>query len=135
MKNYVKVVEAVQFLGDIKVLKGILNKQDVIQDENGIYIYKQSGFSEAGYWRLKEGDYVIKENGNITVYKKERFEADFDEVLIEDELIVHSTGIIPDVEKVQVMDLKNTKDVKEIKVKEFIEVKSDKKSVNKDKKE
>lgn len=110
MKNYVKIVQAVQYLGDVKVLKDILNKKDVIQDENGIYLYKTPGKSEGGYWNLKETDYVTVENGQIFVYKKEKFEADFDEVFIEDVVEV--------------------KDVKEIKVKEFVEVKTEKKTAS-----
>lgn len=105
MKNYAKVVQAVQFLGDIKVLKDILDKKDVILDkDNAVYLYKESGFVEAGYWKLKENDFVIKEGNTISVYKEAKFLSEYDEVLVEDVV----------------------KDVKEIKVKEFIEVKSEK---------
>lgn len=112
MKNYVKIVQAVQYLGDIKVLKDLISKKDVIQDENGVYLYMTPGKSEGGYWNLKETDYVTVENGSIFVYKKEKFEADFDEVEMEDILAAE--------------------DVKEIKVKEFVELKAEKKVPVKD---
>ena len=97
MKNYIKVVEAVQYLGDIEALKEILEKKDVTTDADGnVYLVK-----EGGYWRLKENDYIVKENGIITVYKKERFEADFDEVITTDNNLFEATEI--EVEEAEVV--------------------------------
>jgi hypothetical protein len=85
MKNYVKIVQAVQYLGDINVLKGLVAKKDVLQEEGNVYLAKFPGSSDKGYWKLKDTDYVAVENGENFVYKKERFEKDFDEVIVEDQ--------------------------------------------------
>jgi hypothetical protein len=78
-------VQAVQYLGDINVLKGLVAKKDLLQEEGNVYLAKFPGSSEKGYWRLKETDYVTVENGENFVYKKEKFEKDFDEVIVKDE--------------------------------------------------
>jgi hypothetical protein len=108
MKNYVKVVEAVQYLGDIEVLKEILEKKDVTTDADGnVYLVK-----EAGYWRLKETNYVVKENGAITVYKKEKFEADFDEVITTENTLFEATGMVPEVNNIEVVETEVVKPAK-----------------------
>lgn len=101
MKSYVKVVEAVQYLGDVKVLKEVLKKGDVvIESDTEVYVSKQEGSTGAGYWRLKEGNYVTKENGTITVYSEKRFLEDFDEVTVEDIEVIAPEVIAPVLKKV-----------------------------------
>jgi hypothetical protein len=112
MKNYVKVVQAVQYLGDVNALKEILSKKDVVLDsQKNVYLLKESGFVEAGYWRLVETDYVVKENGTITVYKKDKFEADFDEVITTDNNLFEATGMVTEIEVKEVEVVKPAKKV------------------------
>jgi hypothetical protein len=77
-------VQAVQYLGDINVLKGLVAKGRITSRRGNVYLAKFPGSSEKVYW-LKETDYVTVENGENFVYKKEKFEKDFDEVIVKDE--------------------------------------------------
>jgi hypothetical protein len=76
-------VQAVQYLGDINVLR-FSSKKGFTSRRGNVYLAKFPGSSER-VLEIKETDYVTVENGENFVYKKEKFEKDFDEVIVKDE--------------------------------------------------
>jgi len=80
MKNYVKVIQAEQFNGDVASLKEFVGAENEIieTDEKLILITKTDK------WNVVPTDYVVKGYSGLLVFKQERFEKEFDEVVIED---------------------------------------------------
>lgn len=80
MKNYVKVVEAEQFNGDVASLREFVGAENEIieTDEKLILITKTDK------WNIVPSDYVVKGYSGLLVFKQERFEKEFDEVVVED---------------------------------------------------
>lgn len=87
MKQYVKVIEAEQFNGDIESLAefvGVDNKV-IIEDDTVILI------TEKDRWRVAITDYVAKGYYGLLVFKADRFLKEFQEILVDEADILEHT--------------------------------------------
>lgn len=80
MKNYVKVIEAEQFNGDVASLKEFVGAENEIIEADGKIIL----VTKTDKWNVVPTDYVAKGYYGLLVFKQERFEKEFDEVVVED---------------------------------------------------
>ncbi|ALN97114.1 hypothetical protein BOX09_gp02 [Flavobacterium phage Fpv1] len=80
MKSYVKVIEAEQFNGDVASLKEFVGAENEIIETDGKIIL----VTKTDKWNVVPTDYVAKGYYGLLVFKQERFEKEFDEVVVED---------------------------------------------------
>ena len=76
MKNYVKIIQAEQFNGDLKSLREFVGNENKIVEEDGKIIL----ITEKEQWYITLTDYVAKDYYGLLVFKQARFEKEFNEV-------------------------------------------------------
>jgi|694.fasta_scaffold00217_1 hypothetical protein len=85
MKDYVKLVQAEQYLGDKESLKEFVGAENFFEKEDVIFIPEVIG-EPSMKWKVLPNDYIVKTHKGFDVYKQERFEKEFDEVTIQESL-------------------------------------------------
>lgn len=84
MKQYAKLVEAIQYQGDIGEVQEFIGEGNFITIEGPSETDSVVINISNDKWRVFSGDYIVKDFKEIKVYKPARFEAEFDEVNVED---------------------------------------------------
>jgi hypothetical protein len=123
MKNYVKVIEAEQFNGDVASLKEFVGAENEIIETDGKIIL----VTKTDKWNVVPTDYVAKGYYGLLVFKQERFLKEFDEVVIED---IDNTPVAKTIEAEPVTE--NVFPVEEVK-EQLEKVKAGKKKVETEK--